>query len=1539
MSGFRGELQVGGTLDPTRHLYIERRDAEDEVFRLLNGGEYCNILCPRQVGKSSLMVKTASRLQEAGLRVVTIDIGGELGSPRDSAEWYRGLLRTLGTELGLEVDIDHWWGHVGRGTANQRLRQFFRDRVCRDDLPPCVVFLDEIDSTLKLDYTDDFFTAIRSMYNERAQCPGYRNLTFCLIGVATANELIKNPRTTSYNVGRTILLRDFDTDEDDLSPLRDALGDAEGDANGLLTEVLYWTGGQPYLTLRLCQESIAQQLGSAEELKALVESEFGNFESTRSDVHFQQIDRFLGQRIADRLAAFRLYERILQGERVRDEASATHIQLKLSGLVTRDRDGCLVVRNRIYRKVFDSQWVSGNRPDRKELRLRRYAYTVTALLVLLLGGLSIGFAYKQLILEPPRRLANDLLEQMKAVTSEKEAFEIYLYLSGRKPHPELQRYPFPVDTVLTGFKPAADLNYKTILFRTAAEQSPNLIEEWWFEKWLRLRISGNEQVIPEAVEDVNAVVKDMELKGKYRACEVMAVRVLEIAEDGLGKEHRQTLVAAWNLGLMYFNTDRFVKGKEALSSTLELAKTAYGPSDPLVQRLESELKAQYQLQGVTGDTDTTSDKALIDSVMAKLREQSGTEPDGVSVVEVLSRITTKLHGEGRYDEAGRVARAALAEAERLLGTEHPQTLTSINNLAFVYQSQGRYGEAEPLYRRALAARERVLGAEHPNTLTSVNNLAFLYQSQGRYGEAESLYRRTLAARERVLGAEHPDTLQSVNNLAFLYQSQGRDGEAEPLYRRALATREKVLGAGHPDTLTSVNDLAALYQSEGRYGEAEPLYRRALATNEKVLGAEHPQTLRSVNNLAGLFESQGRYMESEPLYRRALTARKKVLGAEHPDSLTSVNDLGFLYQAQGRYDEAESLFRKALAARERQLGETHPDTIETQLNLAVTLINGERTELALEQLRIIDERLRTFVADQLDSTGSERVRRQWLQKESRLQDLVFTLALAHPDGPTAPLAADLLLRWKHFAVGQESVFARLSRTSQDQRVQELAARLRAARSEYSRLENLPVSDPASTAATLAEIERLETELSNLSRSFRGASDRRAVEWEAVRAALPRGGGLLELRLFRPYDFKTGEFGEDHWLALLLTAEGAAVPAPEPEKGQAEAAAKSPKPPPALRILDLGPVAATAPLHAELDRLTRESCCPDALVADPKKPPACASSDRAAADLYRALFGHIDADLAAFGTLFIAPDGPLALVPLARLRLPDGRYWIERQPLRVIGTGRDLLPTQPAPEGSGMLALGGIDYEHFEDAGPDQAASSAPDPDRPSRLPAVNPGPRPILASFAKLRWTGPEVQEIGGYFETYSGRAARVLTGRQASEGSLAALPQPPLVLHLATKSFAQPAGAVDPDRPLTRAGLALAGANRGLKGQVGRDGRDGILYALEVLDLNLEGTRLVTLSGCDTGRGALDRSEGVYGLARAFQVAGAQNVLVSLWPLDDALARTFMTDFYRRWLAAGTGSDPAEALRAVQLDWIRAKDDPRRRDPVYWAPFVLVERR
>ena len=191
----------------------------------------------------------------------------------------------------------------------------------------------------------------------------------------------------------------------------------------------------------------------------------------------------------------------------------------------------------------------------------------------------------------------------------------------------------------------------------------------------------------------------------------------------------------------------------------------------------------------------------------------------------------------------------LADQQRVLGADHPQTLASRNNLAGAYQAAGDLGRAIPLYEQTLADSARVLGADHPDTLASRNNLAGAYQAAGDLGRAIPLYEQTLADRERVLGADHPDTLASRNNLAYAYQAAGDLGRAIPLYEQTLADSVRVLGADHPDTLASRNNLAGAYQAAGDLGRAIPLYEQTLADSARVLGADHPQTKIVRGNLA------------------------------------------------------------------------------------------------------------------------------------------------------------------------------------------------------------------------------------------------------------------------------------------------------------------------------------------------------------------------------------------------------------------------------------------------------------------------------------------------------------------------------------------------------------------------------------------------------------------------------------------------------------------------------------------------------------------
>ncbi|NAS20074.1 tetratricopeptide repeat protein [Herbidospora sp. NEAU-GS84] len=267
----------------------------------------------------------------------------------------------------------------------------------------------------------------------------------------------------------------------------------------------------------------------------------------------------------------------------------------------------------------------------------------------------------------------------------------------------------------------------------------------------------------------------------------------------------------------------------------------------------------------------------------------------------------------------------LADQQRVLGGDHPDTLTSRNNLAYTYQEAGDLGRAIPLFEQTLADRVRGLGGDHPDTLTSRNNLARAYQEAGDLGRAIPLFEQNLADSERVMGGDHPTTLSSRNNLASAYQAARDLGRALPLHEQNLADRVRVLGGDHPDTLQSRNNLAYAYHDAGDLGRALPLFEQNLADSERVLGGDHPHTLTSRHNLAHAHQVAGDLGRAIPLFEQTLADRVRVLGVDHPDTLTYRNNLARAYQEAGDLGRALPLYEQTVADCERVLGAEHPTT--------------------------------------------------------------------------------------------------------------------------------------------------------------------------------------------------------------------------------------------------------------------------------------------------------------------------------------------------------------------------------------------------------------------------------------------------------------------------------------------------------------------------------------------------------------------------------------------------------------------------------------
>jgi len=900
----------------------------------------------------------------------------------------------------------------------------------------------------------------------------------------------------------------------------------------------------------------------------------------------------------------------------------------------------------------------------------------------------------------------------------------------------------------------------------------------------------------------------------------------------------------------------------------------------------------------------------------------------------------RLWRSGKYDAALPLASRALDLRESVLGPEHPLVATALNNLGVIHYLKGNLDTAESLDRRALAIREKAFGSNHPLVASMLNNIAEIYRLRANYAEADSLYRRAIASWENSLGPDHYALAFPLTNLAIVRRRLGDYTEAEQLYKRGLVIRETVLGPEHADVALNLNNLGALYMTKGDYdnaashlqravaiweknfgpdyvsigaalqnlatiqhengntADAVKIYRRALAIYEKALGPDHANVAAALNQLGNVLMDQNELIMAEPMLLRSLTIREKVLGPDHPDVGESLVTLAKLYFRKGDYLKADSLYERSLKILEGALGPENPQVAQVLTQMSALYVKRNNSQAAIKaQYRanaIIERHLALNLA-----TGSERQKFAYLRKLS--DELNRTIALHVRTAPETAdaqtLALTTIVRFKGRV--QEAMSDSLSglRRRLDPQDQALLDQLNETMARLSRLvlgprEMPPVAHQRQVTLLEKQREQLENQISE--RTAGAYRKPEPVTLEAIRAVLPIDAALIELSTYRPLLTNSGgveSYGEPYYVAYVLRKNG--------EIGWKE----------------LGQVKDIDAIVSKLREALR----------NPKRSDVNTLARNAGAKLITPLQKLLgDAK-----HLFVSADGELNLLPFAALKDEQNRYLIEPYSFTYLTSGRDLLRMQGSKATASKPVV--IADPNFGEVN-ELATVSKRQRGSATRRSVTNTRELSDVY-FAPLAGTELEARAIKTFFPE-----ASLLTGSKATETAVKKVASPQ-VLHLATHGFFLDDSPennapvqtgtrginanVHIENPLLRSGLALAGANKR-----SADGDDGILTALEASGLNLWGTKLVVLSACDTGVGEVRNGEGVYGLRRAFVLAGAESLVMSLWPASDYTTRKLMTDYYKN-LKQGMGR--GDSLRQVQLNML--KRDPHLH-PFYWANFI-----
>jgi CHAT domain-containing protein/tetratricopeptide (TPR) repeat protein len=859
----------------------------------------------------------------------------------------------------------------------------------------------------------------------------------------------------------------------------------------------------------------------------------------------------------------------------------------------------------------------------------------------------------------------------------------------------------------------------------------------------------------------------------------------------------------------------------------------------------------------------------------------------------LSVEASNLQDAGNLDDALARATRAAALAEKAAGAQDAYVGALVGERAAVEKNKGQLRQAEQSVLRAIDISQAALGREHPQTVDLLEWLGIVYNAMEDYAKAEPLLTEAVAITERTLGPEHPRLAVYLRNLALLYTNRGDNMRSVAVLQRAHEIADRTLLPDDFNAIALDNNLGDVFITMKEYARAEPYLERSLRAVERTFGPDNYRIATPLFNLAIVARERGDYATALQELQRAYDLREKIYGKEHTATAAVLITVGNVYHAQGDYDAALAAYQRAYDVLERTAGPYHSFTMMAVSNAARTYTAAGKLDEALQYEARFDARLDKTIDFNL-AIGSEREKIAYLQGAFEKMGRTISLHLRQAAGSSkaADLAALAILRCKGRVLealsdNRAALRARLDpgdRTLLDELSSVTGHMATLALNGPGRLS--PVEYHKKLTALEQQHESLESRISSRSAEFRAASQ--PITVAAVRSALPHGSALLEFVVYQPFNPKASTDKDAHgaprYAVYVIRRDGQ------------------------TRGVDLGPAAV---IDAAVAR-TR------AALRDPARHDVAVLARR----LDELVFRRVRPLAGDAAQLLVAPDGALNLIPFEALVDERGRFQVERYAISYLGSGRDLLRMQvPRPSGNAPLVIADPAF------GEPALDATTPAAGRAASTPAAAD-----TVYFAPLDATAQEAAAIGRLLP-----GATVLTGMRASKSALFHA-NAPSILHIASHAFFVPdegekteaplAGTrsmranVTSPNPLLRSGIALAGAN------LSRRDNDGILTALEASTLNLWGTRLVTLSACDTGVGDVKNGEGVYGLRRAFFVAGAETLVMSLWPVSDYMTRHVMTDYYAG-LARGDGR--GAALRHVQLAMLRTKD---RRHPFYWAGFI-----
>ena len=1003
------------------------------------------------------------------------------------------------------------------------------------------------------------------------------------------------------------------------------------------------------------------------------------------------------------------------------------------------------------------------------------------------------------------------------------------------------------------------------------------------------------------------------------------------------KEHPDFANSLFNLGILYYNLSDYKFAESYYKQALEIRKKVLSKKNPNYTASLNSLGSLYQDMGDYKSSEDYYKQAL--EIRKKVLGKQ--HPDYVSNLNYLGNLYLKM---GEFKSAESYYKQVLEIRKKGLGEQHPDYASTLYNLGILYNKKNDYKLAELYFKQALEIRKKVLGEQHPDYAISLDVLASNYNSLRDFNLAENYCKQVVEYNKKVLGEQHPDYSASIDNLGSIFYNLGDFKSAELYYKQALEIRKKFLGEQHPDYATSIDNLGSIYYNLGDFKSAESYIKQSLEIRKIKLGEQHqvyasslafmgaiyhqkgdyklaeyylkqaleiqkklgaldPNYLFSLNNLVRVYCDLGDYNSALLNCNQVIEIRKRVLGDEHPDYALSLYNLGLVYHSMKDYKSAENYHKQALEIRKKVLGEHHPDYIRSLWNLANVYSDMDEYSSAELYYSNCFNIQNFYINSNFELLNDKEKDFFWIKNKEFYETLDLFASIKEKDYPqvtSLSYNANLFTKGKLLEVKISRENDLLEIVGLRDKLSFLRKRLAKSDGGGSDIQYKKMEDEANI---------LDSKLSRLWSDYAQKKKNLSITWNQVQENLSNDEAAIEF-----VRYKTEEDSLYHYNALII------------------------------RKTDVNPILVKLCTENQLKEI---------------------NSKEGFSSYYPLVWAPLEEYLKNIKTIYYSPVGLLNTVPFSALYPKKGQgelvtfdkktkqmvttteldadFLMNKYTLHQLTSTRYLAMGLKAKSlekvENSINLVGGVNYDYLPgdkieiNKGTEYASRGAN---------SINP--------LKYLEATKTEVETINKTLKS-NGWETSILEQNDATEENIEKLENQNAkgVLHIATHGFAfedarGTSATIDhasikynlsynPD-PMKRCGLIFAGGNWAWIGsdeltKRNPDAEDGILTAAQVALLNLKKTKLVVLSACETGLGKIEGGEGVFGLKRAFKLAGVEQIIVSLWEVPDKETMELMTLFY---------DDLAKTQNAIvsfeKAQKTMKKNYPTR--PDLWAGFVLV---